>query len=473
MREGEIESTGTRQRGRNRQRPLTVLAFAVQLLLPLIIGTQQPLVGADEFSGNPFTGPDVCKSDNTTIGYEDFDTLREDILARDYLNEANNSYILCPYTMFAVSEPLTITSDNLLLQCGDPGESSLGCILEGGSTQVTIENSPSVMIQGLTFRGAITTSVTISTNATSSVTFRDCRWEDVTGGFVLWIANPIESQSRRGLQDDTSTSAASVVIEGSTFIGNQVDQSVVLLEAEGSSLIIQETTFRENSAEENIIRAEAGLLSLSDSTFLENRFDGDSVVSIGKVATLNDNVQNCGNTTSKNDGCEGILIEKKCQSFDSNSLCPIEDGTCYPDWTSLSRAVRTPSSNGGEFIICAGAILNLDESEPGDVPMRIRQSSIAIKCGKDGSSDNDCTVSGGEDQVVITGRVRAISFEGVKFVESTRVSIAALGSSAAAVSFIDCEWSVSSTIPMRPVASLKGYMFRGTDCHFSTAVHLC
>jgi hypothetical protein len=108
--------------------------------------------------------------------------------------------------------------------------------------------------------------------------------------------------------------------------------------------------------------------------------------------------------------------------------------------------------------------------------MRIQQSSTAIKCGKDGSRDDDCTVFGGEDQVVITGRVSAISFEGIKFVESTRVSIAALGSSEAAVSFTDCEWSVSSAIPMRTFASSKGYMFRGTvlskNCHFSSVVHL-
>ena len=412
-----------------------------------------------------------CTSDNRTIGYSDFRTLRKDILKRENETKVNSTYVLCPFTLFEVGEPIVIPSNNLQLKCGHTGESSLGCVFDGGSTQFVIDKkSPTgIVIQGLTFRRANVTTVFISQNVTSSITFRDCRWENNFGPSTLRITNSVQmTQSRHRMRNRRGTFREfTVVIQECLFEKNQDVQSVLLHEAEGSLLAVHGTTFRENSAQENIILVKAGSLSLTDTTFLANEFDGISgEIMLGVKATLRNNTNNCANNTSISASCQGVS-STTCEAFDSSISCPIDTDVCYSNWTLLSRAVQAPTDTR-EFVICAGSLLDLTNADPGDYPIVIRESSTTMKCGKTGSRADNCTILGGQDQVLIQGNVTDIRFKGIIFAQSTRVSIGALGTSGAVAWFDDCAWSVSriTYIPqMQPwtVSHNASFPFRATS----------
>jgi len=374
-----------------------------------------------------FKGASLCRSDNHTLGYSDFQTLRNDIKAQECGNEVNCTYILCPYTLFAVDVPMSISSQHSHLICGHTGESSLECILEGGSTQLAIENSPiGVVVQGITFRSASFSAVVIfPSNTTSSIIFRDCRWENNTGLTALWIMNPLGTTASERLERNwhgsRTTSLVQTVIESSIFEGNHLQHSVVLQEVEVATLTIQDTTFRGNTAKEKIISINAGKFSVNDSSFTANTFDGvlqsdDIVLPQGERVTLQANASKCVNAT-----------------------CMIKADACYSDWPSLSRAVRT-HSHGGVYIVCPGSLLSLYGADSRDATMIIQESSKTIKCGKDGSRIDNCIILGGQDQVLLQGNVTAIRFEGITFVQSSRVSIGALGTYEAEATFVDCEW---------------------------------
>ena len=243
-------------------------------------------------------------------------------------------------------------------------------------------------------------------------------------------------RNRRG-----TVHGSTVVVEECIFEKNQAVQSILLHEAEGSFLTVHKTTFRENSAQENIIFVKAGSVSLSDTTFLTNEFDGISgEIAIGVKSTLTNNTNNCSNNTSVSTNCSGVS-GTTCEAFDSNISCPLDTAVCYSNWTLLSRAVKAPSDKR-DFVICAGSSMDLTNADPRDFPIVIRESSTTIKCGKSGSRADNCTLLGGQDQVLIKGNVTDIRFEGIIFAQSTRVSIGALGTSGAVAWFDDCEWTV-------------------------------
>mmetsp|Transcript_17184 Transcript_17184/g.25400 ORF Transcript_17184/g.25400 Transcript_17184/m.25400 type:complete len:1241 (+) Transcript_17184:151-3873(+) len=164
-----------------------------------------------------------CSHDNTTIGYEEKDSL-ETALA-----ESNETmFVLCPNTTFHISN-LTIASDNTTLSCGSDGNVDNECII------VSIDGEPifwiddgveSVVMQGITFEG-VNESGTVSyanSSLNANVLFQKCQWleQNITSCYddIIVLQTALENQKA-----------------GETFV--ICPQSVLNLTDSNSSLIIQ------------------------------------------------------------------------------------------------------------------------------------------------------------------------------------------------------------------------------------------
>jgi len=99
----------------------------------------------------------------------------------------------------------------------------------------------------------------------------------------------------------------------------------------------------------------------------------------------------------------------------------------------------------------------------------IPRSNIHIQCGSDGSSRNNCIVSGGSVQLIIPFKddddgpiaIGNCLVSGVIFIGSTHLSIGAAASIRSNVRFEDCHWkshSGTSTILVRAKSSYDDYM---------------
>ena len=204
----------------------------------------------------------------------------------------------------------------------------------------------------------------------------------------------------------------------------------------------------------------AGQLSMENATFVDNHFEFlPSLVFLDEKSKLKSNLDNCadnneGGENSPPQTCNGIFLQTEpgdcfnvdecvgvCQNFTSQACVIVE---CYSDWKQLSLSIQTASSDGmsGTFELCSDTLFNVDEyPDPKLSPIVISEGGTVIRCGKDGSRDNNCVVLGGTQQFVVEGSPSKNVFVGVTFLSSSKTSISANGDSTADVTFIDCGWS--------------------------------
>lgn len=132
--------------------------------------------------GQEFTGPSLC-TDNSTVGYSDISTIRNDLMAAEhnFSVSSNISFVLCPFTEFSFAKergPLLIRTSGFRLQCGNDGTEREDCIFRDGIVHIWIEGEVvGVEIHGLKFFNSTYSSVVINTGQGSSVAFRNCQWE--------------------------------------------------------------------------------------------------------------------------------------------------------------------------------------------------------------------------------------------------------------------------------------------------------
>lgn len=141
--------------------------------------------------------PILC-SDGVTYGYKEWNTLRAAIQEANYLAaerfmrwneyfathvftafeddslyyEQDVVFTICPHTTLKSSHrksSITINSENIVLQCD-------GCIIDVRGTHITFgANARNVLVRGVTFRSASTSSLTFF-NDGAEATFQDCTW---------------------------------------------------------------------------------------------------------------------------------------------------------------------------------------------------------------------------------------------------------------------------------------------------------
>ena len=193
-------------------------------------------------------------------------------LAKQYSTSRNSNkaidtervYILCPNTTFTIgnpespgsftynggSLPLVIFNPHLTVQCGDSGESTNQCILDGGIHQViaversalpvewsqlVVPDASDFTLRGVTLRNAKDITLSIGVHGTN-IRIMDCLFEHQTiGEFVLYLDSPeIPIPVQRTLNDNSnsniyenSATIIHVTLDHCTFQNHQVNVSIV------------------------------------------------------------------------------------------------------------------------------------------------------------------------------------------------------------------------------------------------------
>mmetsp|Transcript_21433 Transcript_21433/g.32391 ORF Transcript_21433/g.32391 Transcript_21433/m.32391 type:complete len:2216 (+) Transcript_21433:145-6792(+) len=347
-------------------------------------------------------------------------------------------YIICPDTTinldnsddgFAITEPQT------KIKCGKNGRHEDNCVIKGGSHHFVI-NTTNVGVYGMTFIGAQTTSIEIypDTGETSSFSFEDCSWESNVG-FTTFAVKDTESTKE---ENENSV----VNVSNSTFLMNNAEGSII--SNAGSSLTISKSLFTQNSAlVGSLIEIESNIATISDVEFVDNAV-GKGIIFVSSNAELMES-RICGfENEATVDSCDGIIkladsslcANDECKRS-CTSLMPCQVPQCFNDWKELLR--RMDKSAGGEsFVLCPKSRFLLEDANR---PLYINENDIVVRCGPDGKHDNECSIIGGELQVIINGTASGVRFEGVTFSNSTDTSIAALGGSEASATFDGCEFS--------------------------------
>ena len=195
-------------------------------------------------------GGALCSTDGITIGYSDWTTFRNDVIELNAQPiEERNNFVLCPLTIFEIDEPLLIEAPSML-HCGADQSSIDQCILFGGTQHLII--SAETTLQGLTFRGATETAVTI---LSASTKIKDCTFQDGTGTSVIQM-EPKESDE---------TESPQLEISESFFWNNKVTESIITSHA--SMMQLTSTEFRTNQGQA-VVHIASGNLGIVNSYLL-------------------------------------------------------------------------------------------------------------------------------------------------------------------------------------------------------------
>eukprot|EP00979_Chaetoceros_neogracilis_P013908 scaffold4160_cov258-Chaetoceros_neogracile.AAC.14 len=139
-----------------------------------------------------------------------------------------------------------------------------------------------------------------------------------------------------------------------------------------------------------------------------------------------------------------------------NEISHLEDGIkpiqfdpdeCLADWVSIKAAivlsaVLNPGS-AHDFILCPNTAFLLESLQSDTAPLRpidINVQNAVLRCGSDGSLDNNCLIIGGYAHFRMIESVRDVSFIGLTFSGASLSSILASGEADASVEFVNCAW---------------------------------
>ncbi len=136
--------------------------------------------------------PLPCPSNDAVIGYTTISEINHDMTTEVTAIQGGAApnppyiFVLCPNTTFAVAsnEPLRMLLNDSYVICGSQGAVTDLCIIEGGATQVSIQDSivPGYALQvvefrGVTFQGATESSIDASAGSATTAFFLNCLWD--------------------------------------------------------------------------------------------------------------------------------------------------------------------------------------------------------------------------------------------------------------------------------------------------------
>jgi hypothetical protein len=256
-------------------------------------------------------------------------------------------------------------------------------------------------------------------------------------GTSSMVIAPLSSSRQRGLTDKKVGSLAIVVISNSSFGDNTATGHTVTNEV--ASLLMKDSSFSQNVAGKALIGALGGSTTLDNVQLIGNEIElGSIFVDVDGTLT---SASACGtDNTAGEIPCNGTYYQAlngKDPACLDLELCSSTLDECYSTWEGLSAAaVSIPLS--GILQICEGSTLELTESdEPIDIAF-----DVAIQCGSDGSSKDDCTVKGGKMHFRILDESKTVIFRGLHFREATDISVEVTIDPmiTASVFFWDCHW---------------------------------
>ena len=358
------------------------------------------------------------------------------------------------------SDQAILIASDVGIQCGPDGSSADECTIKGGDIQFQIRDpANTVIFRGIQFQESTDVSVEgLYTQTTStSIFFLDCHWESSTGrSAVLFSKN-----SARILEVKGKTTG-NVTFLQSSFKSNVVTESVI---SNGAFVLhVVDTVFMSNEAGESVIENAHEAIEMNMVAFSEN-IVRRGIVYVGfETEVIAIKVCGTNNTAGKLD-CNGIFrsnidsnqcldgdlvacdaecnVIEECFDTPMNDMANTNGTICYSNWNQLVFALL--SSGGSEiFTICQGTVFKLSTDS---LPLVINASDTTLRCGIPGQRDNNCTIVGGFQQLVIIGDSNNVLVSGIAFVGTTNATaVFALGSKAANASFYDCAFSGHSGI---------------------------
>ena len=363
---------------------------------------------------------------------------------------------LCSDTVFDLStidEPLTIRNIATSMKCRE------NCVFTGGNKQFKIsDGAESVSFHGLTFADSEVLSVVVEIDPAepAKVSFVGCEWSGHNGGHVILI-DPL------GLLEGSDQLEANVEITESLFSNNVVDKYVIA--NRGTGLSINACGFRNNAGARSLISALEGTTRVGGSmapgsnsskkTILVGNAVKSGLFFVGVNNTGFEADDVCGTNNTDGISCNGTFYEAsnpaECRADNKNKTACEEacipsdecndtevlvDSECYSEWSKLTESVAS-AGDGEAFIVCPGSDFVLDRNDT----LYLDKKDTALQCGEDGKRSNRCVVTGGDVQIQIRGTASGVRIEGMTFVKSSNVSIAALGDGDSSATLSDCEFS--------------------------------
>eukprot|EP00815_Leptocylindrus_aporus_P001718 CAMPEP_0116058312 /NCGR_PEP_ID=MMETSP0322-20121206/5124_1 /TAXON_ID=163516 /ORGANISM="Leptocylindrus danicus var. apora, Strain B651" /LENGTH=302 /DNA_ID=CAMNT_0003542475 /DNA_START=123 /DNA_END=1031 /DNA_ORIENTATION=- len=163
-----------------------VLAASWLLLYTLIFLDRSGYISLQQmkFLGYSVPRPKLC-SDGITHGYTDWSSLRTAVQATSMPNRNDDDvssvpFVICSHTTLTGgwrdTAPIFINAPDIVIECGQGGTGK-GCIVDRGGSHMSFgPYARGIVIRGITFRGARTTSQVFYYDD-AEVTFEDCSWE--------------------------------------------------------------------------------------------------------------------------------------------------------------------------------------------------------------------------------------------------------------------------------------------------------
>ena len=400
-----------------------------------------------------------CPSNKSILGYVDSQSLLSDLAAG-----MTSEFVLCPNTNFSGQlEFHSNITGTTFITCGDRN-----CDWEGGESHIIVLSNINLVVEGVTFRRSSRASVIMQCNSSdqTKIIFRNCTWDANTGEAAILLSG-IESvshntsktsnnytasnQGRRSVQE-----SASVTFEQCSFILNNV-KNVVLVQR-GASLNISNCLFLQNIAHTTLVTSTDGKAYISMSRFENNVFNASlGLATLSAESKINKNgscvFESKTRKSTKPTGqiCDGVLFkiadancsvpnQHACTGYcEELDKCNMDN--CINSWNLLQSEISQVFPEGAVFIICPGTIFDLDSAVVDNhAPLNVSESRTVLKCGDSGDRDNNCVISGGDEQIRITGSSIGVEFKGITFVGSRRTAISAEGNPAAQVFFRYCSF---------------------------------
>lgn len=146
-----------------------------------------------------------------------------------------------------------------------------------------------------------------------------------------------------------------------------------------------------------------------------------------------------------------------CVSQEDGSIASPPDGsTCWGNTTLIyQHLVEAPPFSSNTYILCPDTVFTIGFTDSqggccddGDLPLMAR-TNTKYQCGEDGSSANNCLISGGTSQVLVNELVFAESeatsvvMQGLTFSDASMT--ASMPNQPGDVTFVDCIFMVCIT----------------------------
>lgn len=175
------------------------------------------------------------------------------------------------------------------------------------------------------------------------------------------------------------------------------------------------------------------------SSCLSNNAAPSGLIGLDATSTISTQ-NNFGLSNGDGTGCNGFLVDGQCNEF-ASSVCIAESRRCYTAWNDLATAVSN-STQPTVFSVCENSVLDASDGPVIDISV----SGTQLRCGLDGSVNNNCVIFGGRIQIRISGTPTEIEIRGLTFLSASMAAISANGGRSSKAVVIDCVFAVRPNI---------------------------